>query len=603
VALVAVCFLLGPFVGFTAVGARVDHYAYDLMTRSARLDEWTPQSVIVAVDEKTLDARRGMRNIRPILKETLEKIAAAQPAAVAIDVNLHDQPDEAEDAQLAGAMATNKKLILSCQLVGGQWEDPAPRFMALAAALGHVHLPPERLDGVSRDISLEVIAGGKQRWAMSLEAFRLARGADLVQSPEDVQVGETLIPAARDGRGRSMLIRFQRAGVPTISAVEIDQHAAELRGKVVFLGVTALSAANDRLVNPLEQDLPGVAIHAAAFETLAHGRFFTRAKESTVAYWCAGFAAAAGLIFALLAGWPAYGLGALLMTAAVATPVLYFRNDVVFPVFAPMLVAWLATAGAASYQHFFVRGQLRRSESEKSRYQQAIHWVAHEMRSPLTTIQGSSEIMTRYKLTDEKRSQLSEMINSESKRMARMIQTFLDIERLADGQMELKREPFAIADVAAACFERVMPLAERKRISISMETPAAATILGDRELMEYAVYNLLTNAVKYSPAETRIEVTFEQRGSELRLAVRDQGIGMDADEVKKIFNKFYRTKRAEASGEAGTGIGLSIVEQIVGHHGGRMEVQSEPGKGSCFTMVLKVHAAASPHAETADRRG
>ena len=118
-ALVAVCFLLGPFVGFTAVGARVDHYAYDLMTRAARLDEWTPQSVIVAVDEKTLDARRGMRNIRPILKETLEKIAAAQPAAVAIDVNLHDQPDEAEDAQLAGAMAANRKLILSCQLVGG----------------------------------------------------------------------------------------------------------------------------------------------------------------------------------------------------------------------------------------------------------------------------------------------------------------------------------------------------------------------------------------------------------------------------------------------------------------------------------------------------
>jgi signal transduction histidine kinase len=595
--------LLGPFVGFTAVGARVDHYAYDLMTRSARLDEWTSQSVIVAVDEKTLDARRGMRNIRPILRETLEKIAAAQPAAVAIDVNLHDQPDEAEDAQLASAMAANRKLILSCQLVGGQWEDPAPRFATLAAALGHVHLPPERLDGVSRDISLEVIAGGKQRWAMSLEAFRLARGAELVQSPEDVQVGETLIPAARDGRGRSLLIRFQRAGVPTISAVEIDQHAAELRGKVVFLGVTALSAANDRLVNPLEQDLPGVAIHAAAFETLAHGRFFTRAKESTVAYWCAGFAAAAGLIFALLAGWPAYGLGALLMISAVATPVLYFRNDVVFPVFAPMLVAWLATAGAASYQHFFVRGQLRRSESEKSRYQQAIHWVAHEMRSPLTTIQGSSEIMTRYKLTDEKRSQLSEMINSESKRMARMIQTFLDIERLADGQMELKREPFVMADVAAACFERVMPLAERKRISISMQAPAAATILGDRELMEYAVYNLLTNAVKYSPAETRIDVTFEQRGSELRLAVRDQGIGMDADEVKKIFNKFYRTKRAEASGEAGTGIGLSIVEQIVGHHGGRMEVQSEPGKGSCFTMVLKVHASASPHAETADRRG
>jgi len=82
------------------------------------------------------------------------------------------------------------------------------------------------------------------------------------------------------------------------------------------------------------------------------------------------------------------------------------------------------------------------------------------------------------------------------------------------------------------------------------------------------------------------------------VSVQDQGMGMDAKELKKIFTKFYRTKRAEASGEVGTGIGLSIVEQIVAHHGGRMEVTSEPGKGSCFTMILRATVA-----ETADRRG
>ena len=122
--------------------------------------------------------------------------------------------------------------------------------------------------------------------------------------------------------------------------------------------------------------------------------------------------------------------------------------------------------------------------------------------------------------------------------------------------------------------------------------------------MEYAFYNLLTNAVKYSPADTEIHVIRELRGGELRLAVRDQGIGMDAKEIKNIFKKFYRTKRAEASGEVGTGIGLSIVEQIVTHHGGRMEVTSEPGKGSCFTMILKAQSRApATDAETSDRRG
>ncbi len=117
---------------------------------------------------------------------------------------------------------------------------------------------------------------------------------------------------------------------------------------------------------------------------------------------------------------------------------------------------------------------------------------------------------------------------------------------------------------------------------------AEAAIAGDRELMEYAVYNLLTNAVKYSPADTEVTVSAESDGNWLRIPVRDQGIGMDQHEVKKVFQKFYRTERAVASGEKGTGIGLSIVEQIVTHHGGRIEVTSAPGKGSCFTLVLPV---------------
>ena len=135
------------------------------------------------------------------------------------------------------------------------------------------------------------------------------------------------------------------------------------------------------------------------------------------------------------------------MVIAHAAPIFFFGKGLVFPYFGPAAVAWLSCAGAATYQHFFVRRQLRRSESEKSRYQQAIHWAAHEMRTPLTAIQGSSEIMTNYSLPEAKQKQLSEMINSESKRLARLIQTFLDVERLAEGQMDLKREMFEAAEL------------------------------------------------------------------------------------------------------------------------------------------------------------
>src|SRR6185369_15162729 len=143
----------------------------------------------------------------------------------------------------------------------------------------------------------------------------------------------------------------------------------------------------------------------------------------------------------------------------------------------------------------------------------------------LTAIQGSSELMSRYSMPEAKRSELNEMINSESKRLARIISTFLDVERLADGQMELKQEPLAVAGLVETCMGRAQPLAERKNIAMILDSAVEGAILGDRELLEYALYNLLTNAVKYSPADTEVHVYSELRDGELRLAVRDQGIG------------------------------------------------------------------------------
>jgi signal transduction histidine kinase len=598
IGVLAGCFAAGTLAGWTALAARVDHYAYDLMTQMTAVKSAGEQSVVVAIDEETLRARGGMRKIRPILTETLEQIAVAQPGAVALDVILSDKGDDAEDARLEAALRDTRNLALPCDLVGGAWEDPLPRFASAAAALGHVHPEVDRFDGVSREVSLEETVNHQRRWALALEAFRISRGQRITESPNDVEVGGTVIPAARADVGRPMLIRYLSTGIPTVSALHVRENANLLRGKTVFLGVTALSAARDRLLNPYGVNVPGVEVHAHAFETMARGDFLRRAGNVAPLGLSVLFAAGAGLAFAMLSGWTAYAVAVVIVVTALIAPILFFGRGVVFPLFGPAAVAWLASAGAATYQHFFVRRQLRRSESEKSRYQQAIHWAAHEMRTPLTAIQGSSEIMTNYSLPEAKQKQLSEMINSESKRLARLIQTFLDVERLAEGQMDLKREIFDAAAVVDTCMQRVEPLASRKQIGMSLDTPVEGTLTGDRELMEYALYNLLTNAVKYSPAQTHVSVMAERSGEQLRVSVRDQGIGMDAKEIKNIFKKFYRTERAEQSGEVGTGIGLSIVEQIVTHHGGRMEVTSEPGKGSCFTMVLR-----SSVAETIDRRG
>jgi len=589
-AVTGAAFLLALLVGWSAIGTQIDNYAYDLLFRYRPTPVHQPNSVIVAIDDATLKNEGGQRNYRVILREGLESIGRGHPSAVVIDMTLTDPGNPVEDQGLAVVMSGTRNLVLAAELVDdgsvSHWDTPLPAFARAAAAIGNNRADEESRDGVTRSIALEKTAAHQRQWALALQAFRLSLGAPyIVESPREIQVSPVVIPAPRVGDHRTLRILFGSAPIPIVSLEAIlttPSLAATLQGKTVFLGVTA---TNDRVVTPYGQRTSGVNAHAEAFETLRGGQFLRDASDLEIFGWCLLIAALTIAIFAYASGWRAYALGGLLLVSAHAMPVIAFAHSVVFPYSAPFAVAWLCISAAASFQHFAVRRQLRKSEGDRQRYQEAIRFVTHEMKTPLTAIQGSSELIGRYNLTDDKRKQMASMINAESKRLARMIQTFLDVERLSEGEMELKREVFPVGGVIESCLMRIAPVAERKNIAVHSGEIADVSLTGDRELMEYAVYNLLTNAVKYSSAGTEVFIAAATRGDRLHVSVRDQGMGLDEKELRSIFRKFYRTKRAEASGESGTGIGLSIVEQIVTHHGGRMDVTSEVGKGSCFTIV------------------
>lgn len=593
IGVLAACFLLG-MVGWAIFGAPIDSYAYDFLFKRKPPRPSATQAVVVAIDNATLEQLGGARRVRGILADTVDRIASAQPKVVAVDIILHDKGDPQEDQRLAAAFSKFKTLVLATDLTPAGWEDPEPAFARAATALGSVSADELSPDGVTRFVALANTGFHRQHWELALEAYRLAQGINIVQEPPDtLQVGNKTIPA-RYAKDWSMHVLYSREGVPQISAVDLIGKPAlveQLKNKAVFLGVTSLLYARDRVVTPYGPPMiSGLELNAEVFKTIERGEFLTDASDLAVVGLSVIVTVLAGLIFAYMAGWSAMLAGVALLAIAHTAPFFFFERGIVFSYFGPLATAWLSVAGAFAYQSLVVRRQLRKSEVERARYRQAIHFVTHEMRSPLTAIQGSSELMGRYNLNEDKRKQIATMINSESKRLARMIQTFLDVERLADGQMELKREPISMHRVLDACMDRVRPLAERKNILVTVEEPVDGDLLGDRELMEYAVYNLLTNAIKYSPADTKVAVSSHPDSGFLRLSIKDQGIGMDSRELKQIFTRFYRTKRAEASGEAGTGIGLSIVNQIVTVHGGRIEVTSAPGKGSCFTVVIPAHA-------------
>jgi signal transduction histidine kinase len=601
VGLLAASFVIAV-TGSWQFGTQVDNYAYDAMFRMYRPQPWQTQSAILAIDESTLLEYGGMRGIRRPLAAAIRRLAAAQPAVVAVDVILADKGDPQEDAELAEAFRAAPNLVLDCELIedGKRWEDPRPEFRRPAAALGHVHAQPDAHDSVTRAIPLELHTGMDQRWALAYEAFRLSRGVrQPVLTPDDLRVGNTIIPVKDTKKGRIMRVRYlppyMDKAIPRVSLKRLIEApaddpkiAAQFTGKVVFVGVTAMSEARDRLFTPLANgQTTGIEIHADAFETMAQGLFLTDVDDRWVLLFSIALIVAAGAAFRYLPGWWAYLAGALILLTGVIAPYVFFTHRLVFSFATPAFVAWLGTTAAAGYYHLVVRRNLGIEQSSRERYQQAMHFVTHEMRTPLSAIQGSSELISRYALNDEKRKQIALLINSESKRLARMVEIFLNVERLSAGQMQLKRETISVKQMVEVCVERVRPLGERKHIAISLEPVAAELYLaGDRELIEYACYNLLTNAVKYSPQRTTVTISAWKDAGNVRIAVRDQGIGIDQKEVKQIFQKFYRTRKAEESGEAGTGIGLSIVQQIVEQHGGRIEVTSQPGAGSCFTLVV-----------------
>ena len=590
---------LAVALDYSSFGAQFDKFAYDFLFRLEKPKPWQPSSIILAIDEQTLAKYGGQPGIRTALADGLEKIKPAHPLAVAVDVILAERgSDDAADQALENAFADTPHLILASYLLanGTTWNDPLPRFRKHAASVAQVHSDFDPYDSVSRDLPLATAGGHERRWALAFDAWLIAHGYHVEESPDDLVAGGVRIPTT--GReGHVIRIRYTPISMgdfPRVSIAELDASpalAARFAGKVVFVGET-VQAAGDRWMTPYSNSraVPGVVMHANTYETLARGMFIVDAPLTLVLLVCFALAAATGLVYAFIAGWPANLGAAAVLLFSQAIPAFAFAYSTDWPWLPGTLAAVFAATSAAAWRHLIVRRQLVRSEGEKDRYQRAMQFVTHEMRTPLTAIQGSSELISRYanKMPEAKRTEMADMINAESKRLARMIETFLSVERLSAGQMELKQERFPLGELVERCAERARPIADRKRIAIDVEPLPAEELVGDRELMEYAVYNLLTNAVKYSPPETRVRVFSEDdRGDSVRLSIKDQGIGMDKKEVSRIFEKFYRTKRAEQSGEAGTGIGLSIVEQIVTQHGGSIHVESVPGKGSVFSLILK----------------
>jgi len=229
--------------------------------------------------------------------------------------------------------------------------------------------------------------------------------------------------------------------------------------------------------------------------------------------------------------------------------------------------------------------ELRRLERVR---QDFVANVSHEFKTPLTAIQGFAETLLGGALDDPKNNRrFLEIIREHAARLGRLTDDLLKLARIEAGKMELQFSPVNIADLVEGCAETAFLKAAQKKIALNIEIPTALPpIRGDSGLLHEVLQNLLDNAVQYTPAGGKIDVSASLLSGAALISVSDTGIGIPVVDQERIFERFYRIDAARSREVGGTGLGLSIAKHIVEAHGGRIWVESEIGLGSKFTFSV-----------------
>jgi signal transduction histidine kinase len=262
--------------------------------------------------------------------------------------------------------------------------------------------------------------------------------------------------------------------------------------------------------------------------------------------------------------------------------VVYTEDDGrMLALFADQAAAALTTVEAFGRQRQAVE-QLERLNRAKSEF---VSIVSHEFRTPLTGIQGFSEMMRDEALTLEEMREYAGDINKDAQRLNRMIDEMLDLDRMESGRMTIHRERMDLNSVVQEAVDRVRPNAPNHTLTLDLQSDLPQ-IQADPDRITQVASNLLNNAVKYSPTGGRITVTTHAEGDGLRLDVRDEGLGIPSEALETIFERFSRVDSQATKDIPGTGLGLPIVRQIVDLHGGKVWAESELGRGSVFHVVL-----------------
>jgi signal transduction histidine kinase len=257
--------------------------------------------------------------------------------------------------------------------------------------------------------------------------------------------------------------------------------------------------------------------------------------------------------------------------------------------FAGLIALVLFVLGGSA---FIVRAVNR--ELEVSRLQtEFVAAVSHEFRTPLTSIRQVSELLLEGRVPEARREEYYRMQHHDSERLHRLVESLLDFGRMESGAREYRFEAVDLTALVRTLASEFSIDAAAAGYTVDVDLQSDGVLVSaDREALSRAIWNLLDNAVKYSPSHKVVWLATAVVDGRVEVSVRDRGVGVPVEDQRRIFDKFARGANAAGTGAKGTGLGLAMVKHIVDAHGGSVLMNSTPGAGSTFTLTLPLRAAA-----------
>jgi signal transduction histidine kinase len=565
---------VAAFAGATLLAASPIGAWADLTLRDALLRALPSRPAAhvaaVVVDEASLAACGAWPWPRAVLARLVRRIREEGASGVVLDVLLPET--RPGDEELANELRAGPA-ILAAGLRSEGWLLPSP-VLRDATREAHVGFLLD-VDGVVRTFPATAQADGRALPALAWAA------AFLPGSAKAVPVGRVLRPDFRSAP----------RNIPAVSACALlrGSPATLLKSRIVLVGLVAAGLGDEFVAptTPRRQTDAGVLIQASAAESLASGNELTRLPSIVAGVLAALFAAAAirlrssrrvpaGLVFAGVAALP---------------PGLEVLSLVVLRLEIPAVSVAAFGAAAIAGLEFVTRRRLERSAHRISESLveegAARRAVAHELKTPLTSLRGLSQLLAEFDLTAAERQRVAGLVASESNRLSEMVEGLLDLERL---RLQPRESAVALVDLSALVETRVRLLDSETR-RIRPEVESGVRVRGDASLLSRIMDNLVGNALKFGPEGGPVYVRLRSTAAgEVIFEVEDRGRGVPEGERDRIFRPLVRGRAG--NGVPGLGLGLAFVREAVKVHGGRVTVSDASPSGALFRVTLPTLA---PH--------